>query len=398
MSRTAAATRAALLSILILLALAATAQTAQDKPPLDDASWSLFQRIFSMVLKDYVEPKTPQDLVLGALKGAASSAGPECAYIPPEDVAAYRAAEAEHAVLPLYITKDTDFAKVIAPFPGQDAAVRPGDGLRFIGARSTYDLTYPQVIVAMRGAEGEKVRCIFIKQESWQSYTVTLSRQAPTPPRWVPLGNGSGALVLPCIEASMPREVANALHAAKGPVVLDLRGCASGDVHAAFRWIGELLGKGLSPARKGPSGVLRDPVSGQGYLAGKAVRILADETTARGGEMLVAALAGTGATLVGKPTFGWAPFSQDFPLENGGLLRLNTAYFLAPGGEPLKGHPIPPTIPLTLPEGAKPEEAYRAVLKAQPPATPPPEKAQAKESAAPSGKATEKSKGGGNGR
>ncbi len=122
MSRTAAATRVLFISILVLLALSAKAQAAQEKPPLDDASWSLFQRIFGMVLKDYVEPKTPQDLVLGALKGAASSAGPECAYIPPEDVAAYRAAETEPALLPLYITKDTDFAKVIAPFPGQDAS------------------------------------------------------------------------------------------------------------------------------------------------------------------------------------------------------------------------------------------------------------------------------------
>ncbi len=277
-------------------------------------------------------------------------------------------------------------------------AIRPGDGLRFIGARSTYDITYPQVMVAMRGAEGEKVRCIFIKQESWQSYTVTLSRQAPAPPRWVPLGNGSGALVLPCLEASMPREVASALHAAKGPVVLDLRGCASGDVPAAFRWVGELLGKGLSPARKGPNGVLRDPLSGPGYLAGRKVRILADETTARGGEVLAVALAGTGATLVGKPTFGWAPFSQDFPLENGGLLRLNTAYFLAPDGESLKGHPIPPAIPLTLPVGTKPEEAYRAALKAQLPAAPPVEKAQVKDSTAASGRAAEKSKGGGNAR
>ena len=115
--------------------------------------------------------------------------------------------------------------------------------------------------------------------------------------------------------------------------------------------------------------------------------------------MLMAALAATGATLVGKPTFGWAPFSQDFPLENGGLLRLNTAYFLAPDGEPLKGHPIPPTIPLALPDGTKPEEAYRAALKAQPPSAPvSTAKAKDKDSAAASGSAGEKSKGGGNGR
>jgi C-terminal processing protease CtpA/Prc len=70
---------------------------------------------------------------------------------------------------------------------------------------------------------------------------------------------------------------------------------------------------------------------------------------------------------VGSPTLGWAVYSHDFPLENGGLLRLNTAYFLAPDGEPLKGHPIVPAIPLTLSSGVKPEEAYRQALKAKAP-------------------------------
>ena len=132
--------------ITALAALAAFAQTDQTKPPLDQASWSLFQRVFGMVLRDYVDPKAPQDVVLGALKGAASSAGPECAYIPPEEVPAYRASLAAPAGLPLFVTKDMDFARLIAPYPGQDASLKPGDALRFIGGRSTYDLTYPQVL------------------------------------------------------------------------------------------------------------------------------------------------------------------------------------------------------------------------------------------------------------
>jgi C-terminal processing protease CtpA/Prc len=83
--------------------------------------------------------------------------------------------------------------------------------------------------------------------------------------------------------------------------------------------------------------------------------------------VVTAGLASAGITLVGSPTFGWAVYSQDFPLENGGLLRLNTAYFLAPDGEPLKGHPIIPAIPLTLSSGLKPEEAYRQALRAKAP-------------------------------
>lgn len=356
-------TTAIALLITALGAVTAVAWAGQPKPPLDAASWSLFQRIFGMVLKDYVDPKDPQEVVLGALKGAASSAGPECAYIPPEEVPAYRASQAAPAGLPLFVTKDTDFARLIAPYPGQDPSLKPGDALRFIGDRSTYDLTYPQVLEALRGKDGEKVRCIFLKQEAWQSYTVTLTRQAPAAPGWVSLGNGAGALILPCLESELPASVAKALQSAKGPILVDLRGCASGDARLAFRWLGTLLGKTESPARKGPKGVIRETLSGPGLLSEKVVRVLVGETTGRAGEVVAAGLAATGAPLVGSPTLGWAVYSQDFPLENGGLLRLNTAYFLAPDGEPLKGHPMVPNLAFAPTAGAKPEEVYRQALK-----------------------------------
>ena len=351
----------------ILTVLPATGQESQGKPPLDDRSWALFQRIFGMVLRDYVEPKDPQDVVLGALKGAASSAGPECAYVPPDQVASYQAARANAVGLPLFVTKESDFARLIARYPNQDATVKPGDALRFIGDRSTYDLSYPQVLVALRGNAGEKVRCIFIKPESWQSYTVTLDRTPPAEPRWVPLGAPGGALVIPCLDTTLPAAVKNALQASKGAVVVDLRGCADDDARLAFRWAGDLLGSIESPVRKGAKGSVREPLEGSGYLARRPLRVLVDGTTGRAGEVLALALSNAGATLVGSPTFGFAGYFQDFPLENGGLLRLNTAYFLAPDGSALKGHPIAPAIPLTMAEAAKPEETYTAVLKAPPP-------------------------------
>jgi C-terminal processing protease CtpA/Prc len=353
--------------LVALMGVAVFAQVPKDKPPLDQASWSLFQRIFGMVLRDYVDPKAPQDVVLGALKGAASSAGPECAYIPPEEVPAYQAALAAPASLPLFITKDADFGQVISTYPDQDPSLKAGDALRFVGDRSTYDLTYPQVLEALRGKDGDKVRCIFLKQEAWQSYTVTLTRQLPPAPKHISLGDDGSALILPCLEPELPSAVARSIQISKGPVLVDLRGCASDDARLALRWLGALLGQGDSPPRKGPKGVIREPLSGQGLLAGRTVRALVDGTTGRAGEVVAAGLASAGMMLVGSPTLGWAVYSQDFPLENGGLLRLNTAYFLAPDGEPLNGHPIIPAIPLTLSSGVKPEEAYRQALRAKVP-------------------------------
>ncbi len=367
MLRSRGAARVLLVVILFAASLSVprtAAQQAQEKPPFDDRSWALFQRIMGMVLRDYVEPKSPQDVIVGALKGAASSAGPECAYVPPDQVAAYQAAKANPVGLPLFVTKETDFARLIAAYPGTDAAVKAGDALRFLGDRSTYDLSYPQVLAAIRGKAGEKVRCIFIKPDTWQSYTVTLDRAAPREPRWIHPVAGGGVLALPCLDSPFQASLAKSMMASKGTILVDLRGCADDDARLAFRWAGDLLGKIESPARKGPKGVVREPLSGQGVLAGRTLRVLVDGTTGRAGEVLAVALANAGATLVGAPTFGFAGYFRDFPLENGGLLRLNTAYFLAPDGEALKGHSIAPAISLTLPESGKPEEVYASALKA----------------------------------
>jgi C-terminal processing protease CtpA/Prc len=341
------------------------AQTAA-KPPLDDSSWNLFQRVFGMVLRDYVEPKTADDVILGALKGAASSAGPECAYIPPDESAAYRRLATPSAVLPLYVTKDADFAQVLAVYPDHGDTIKPGDSLRFIGDRSTYDMTYPQVLEALRGKAGDKVRCIFLKESAWQSYEVTLEYQKPAPPVWMALPSGAACLAIPCLEAEPSSQILQNLKAINGPLLIDLRGCASGEVSDALRWAGLLLGKGDAPSKKGPRGITTQPLSGPGYIARRAFRVLVDRTTARGGEVLALALSGAGGVLVGQPTLGWAPYPEDLPLENGGILRLNTAYFQAPDGSPMKDHPITPDIPFETKADQKLGDVYSRALTAAP--------------------------------
>ena len=385
-SRSAPFSCALLLSLGLTISLAAPAQSPPaQQPPFDEASWSLFQRVFSLVLRDYVEPKQPEQVILGALQGAAESAGPECAYVPPGETEAYKALSQPGPCLPLYVIKYEDFARVLAVFPGQDPAIRPGDPLRFIGSTSTYDLTYSQVLEALRGKEGDKVKCLFLKQDAWQSYEVSLTRGMPPPPRLIPLGHEGAALLLPCLEAEAPQGLAAELKAVQGPVLVDLRGCASPDSKAAQHWAGELLGAREGPPMKDPRGTRRLSLSGPGLLAGRPLRVLVDQTTARGGEILALALQASGGVLVGAPTYGNAPLIEDIPLENGGLLRLATAYFLGPDGQMVKEKPLAPAIALQIPDGEKPEETYRKALKAPQPAA----KVEAEEPKAEGAKAPE---------
>jgi len=352
----------------LLAAVTAASAAAQEAPPapVSPERADLFREVFSMVLDEYVDPKSPQEVVRGALAGAARAAGPECAYIPPEDAAAWRAAQAPSALLPVWVSQGEDFARVLATWPGADPKIRPGDFLRFIAGRSTYDMTYPEVLRALRGTEGEEVECIFVKPESWEMYTVRLTRRLPPPPVLTPLPGGAACLALPALGADLPADLAARLQAVKGPVLVDLRGCASGDTVAALRWAGWLAGPSASAVR-----VLRDrkepeAVEGPGVLKGRLARVLVDSTTVRGGELLAASLVRSGALLVGSPTIGWSARFEDLPLADGGLLHLATAFYAAPDGEALRSHPLQPAVELSPKEGESPAAFLARALKEAP--------------------------------
>jgi len=313
---------------------------------LSAESWQLFQRAYGMVLRDYVDPKSPEAVMSGALQGIAEAAGPECAYIPPDEKAAYLSALLHGPSLPVYVTKKSDFAVVLAFFPDIKEKVNPGDSLRFIGDRSTYDLTYPQILVQLRKKYGKPVKCTFINRDSWQSTSVVLSPELPVKPKWTPL-EGGGVLSIPCLEANLDEKEAALLKNTRGTILVDLRGAASGDSGEALKWLGILLGPGRSPERKRGKNSFFDSVTGPGVLKGKHIVVLMNKTTARAGEVLVSGLMQNGAKTVGGETFGWAPRVENFSLENGGIMRLSTAFYLKPDGKAINGSPIEPDVFMT---------------------------------------------------
>ncbi len=342
-----------------------TEGTETEAESLSPPSARLFQRVFGMVLRDYVEPKNPGLVIRGALDGLAASTGPESAYIPPDLVAAYRALEKKSPrfTLPLYLTKGGDFARVIIPFPGQDEKILPSDALRTIDGQSTFDMSYPEILIALNGAEGEPAECTFLKQNEWDTYTVTLKRSLLPKAVWR-IRPGGGVLVLPSLTDSVSKEILDGIKGSD-KILLDLRGCADGNVDSAIAAAGLLLGEGKVTAR-GQHGDIERTFSGDGILKDKEVRVLIGATTARGGEILASALKNWDALLLGEETMGWAPLSEEFPLKNEGLLRINTAYFLAPDGEPINNHYIVPDLSITPEENETDDALYDRTLKLKP--------------------------------
>ncbi|MCX7831024.1 MAG: S41 family peptidase, partial [Acidobacteria bacterium] len=155
----------------------------------------------------------------------------------------------------------------------------------------------------------------------------------------IKIDNKSVALQLPCLEAENSPKLKDDLNTFS-TIILDLRFCASDDINSALRWAGFLFGKGeVKVLLKG--GEKKINFEGEGILLSKKCYILADSTTARGGEILVTA-GSNKFQVIGAETFGFAAEHQMLTLRNGDKLIILSGYFLNKKGEEIKDNPIKP--------------------------------------------------------
>jgi carboxyl-terminal processing protease len=347
-----------LLFILILLSVPAV----PAGPQVSNENWELFRQVYSLVLDTYVEPKSPDELITGALEGLAAATGPECGYIPKNKMAETDLAGKSDFFLPLYITKDGGFANVISTFPGEDKEIEPGDLLRFINGKSVFDMNYPQMMVALKGAGGEEATCGFIKKGTFKPFEKKLTVKKAVMPVLHDFKEKGLAVEIPCIEAEFDQSVKDKMAKASGRVVIDLRGCASSDEKRAVVLAGMLFGAGnLKFASKNGNSDI--PFSGEGILKDKDVVVIVDKTTARSGEVLALASAKNGP-LIGEETFGFSAMHETVALKNGDGLVILTGYFLDKEGKEVKDNPLKPDFIFDVSEKSRKDDFYlKAILK-----------------------------------
>jgi len=346
--------------LLIPVLLFSCAPAFCSEPRVSSDNWDLFRDVYSLVIDSYVEPKSPDQLVAGALEGLAAATGPECGYIPKAKLPETEAAEKSGAYLPLYITKDGGFANVICPFRGEDREIEPGDMLRFINGKSVFDMNFPQLIASMRGKDGETVTCGFIKKESFKPYEKKLTVKRPLPPAVRDFREKGAVIEIPCLEAEFDQQFKEKVAMTSGGIILDLRGCASPGEERALAVAGILFGGGsLKVAAR--NGTVEMPFSGEGLLKDRKLLVIMDKTTARGGEVLALA-SGKNAVTAGAETFGFAALHEKVMLKNGDALVILTGYFLDRNGKEMKGNPLKPDLPFDVSDTSGKDDFYLKIL------------------------------------
>ncbi len=340
-------------SILLIFAVSIFAQMSFE-------NWELFKEVYSLVKSTYIDEKSSDQIIVGALKGLANATGAETGYIPKDKVEDFEKSSTLNYQIPFYITKDEGFARVIAVFDENGSGVEPGDYLRIIDGNSAFDMSYLELKRMIKSGEGREFKCEFLKKGTLKNYVKTIKSVKYEEPKIFTLPKNQKVLQIHCLESDISPKLKEDIEKTNSPIILDLRNCASDNIEKTIKWCGFLFGKGeIKYSAKGANKSLQ--FEGDGVLSSKQCAILVDKTTARGGEIL--SIVGSAKfPLIGENTFGFASQHEKLTLKNGDALVILIGYFLNKNGEEVKEMPIKPDFIVDKISEKNSEKIYSEVV------------------------------------
>ena len=321
----------------------------------------VFDDVFSLTTKGYVEAVDPGRLMHGAMHGLAEALDADSAYLKPEEA---RVA-AGHAPLPtgdvgLVLTRQY-YLRVVAPVPGSPAAragLRSGDYIRVVDRQPTRDMSAWEGTRLLRGTVGSPVTLTVLRGNATEPHVVSLVRErvaVPAPAASLP-ADGIGLIRLSAVTehtaAALREQVASLQREGARALILDLRGCATGPLTAGIETARLFVRSGAITHldARGASRQTVTAAAGDGSIALPLV-ILVDAGTTGAAELTAAAVQGNKrGDLVGERTGGRTALQRLFPLPDGSALWMSYAQYLSVSGDPIHGRGLEPTVVVEQPD------------------------------------------------
>jgi carboxyl-terminal processing protease len=224
---------------------------------------------------------------------------------------------------------------VLPASPAQQAGVQAGDAILAVNGAATAGLSAEQVSELI--GTGESDVALLLERGTAQ-LTLSMRRVAFTSPTVVSTRLPGDVLYLRIYQFGTTtgdefKQQLNGGLPAKG-VILDLRGNGGGFVSAAVTVVSAFVASGEVLETRGRNSTQAIDVHGHAIAPTVPLVVLVDGSSASSSEIVAGALqAHHRAELVGVKTFGKGSVQVDYPLNNGGALRLTVQHWLLPNGQ-----------------------------------------------------------------
>lgn len=331
---------------------------------------SIFSEVFDLVRSNYVEQVSSDQLMEGAFTGVTDAIDEFSYYVPPAQMGQYKSfVDVEDNGVGLIVTKRFGYAYVIATVPGSPAAkagIERGDFIEKVNGQPTQKLaiwqlrntlrTGPAKVQVLRGGNTKRDD-VSIQPATFHPVSVSSDTIS-----------GIAYIKIPYFEKNTAAQFKAALDDVRKSgarkLIIDVRGNAGGAVEEAIASADELLTSGLIAGLEGRKVEAKRWQADRETSFDGEIQVLADMSTASGGEVFAAAIRGNNrGKLVGVTTYGKAIVQRFITLPSGGGVQMTVAHYTTPDLKPITDTGIKPDVTVDLTSQAIDEDDAKSDAK-----------------------------------
>ncbi|MBO7238300.1 MAG: S41 family peptidase [Elusimicrobiaceae bacterium] len=307
--------------------------------------------VLEYVKENYVEPKTSDELITGAIRGVVDELDDFSQYLEPKDYKTLKNdTRGDFGGLGIRLSKVDGFITVMSPMPGTPAfkaGVMPQDRVLKVDGKEVTSMELDEAVELMRGPVGSKVKIIMSRKneqtgeyEELPEYVFKRQKIVPEVVYYRMLPEKIGYIYLVDFSGHSTEEMKKALaslskQGMKG-LVLDLRfnpgGLLTGAVEIAKLFMGNEQMIVYTQGRK-PEFYQEYKTDAKADYPDIPMVVLINQGSASASEIVSGALQDNDrAVIVGQRSFGKASVQQVMPLGGGAGLKLTIAYYYTPKG------------------------------------------------------------------
>jgi carboxyl-terminal processing protease len=348
-------------TFLVLLAAVPLALSQMDRKTKDDlySQIELFSYALTTIQADYVEEKTPNELIYGSLRGMLASLDPHSQFLDPEEYKELKTeTQGKFGGLGIEISIRDGLLTIVSPIddtPAWKAGLKSGDRIVKIEGELTKDITLNDAVKKLRGKPGTDVQITILREETFEILEFTMTReiiQIQDVKNTQILEDNIGYIRLAEFREDSAKEFRKALddlnQQGSNALILDLRNNPGGLLTVAINITEEFLKEGeiivSTKGRRRAQNTITYSHNAS-HLIDWPMVILINEGSASGSEILAGALQDNKrAIILGTKSFGKGSVQSVIPLPDGSGLRLTTSKYFTPSGKSIHGEGIHPDI------------------------------------------------------
>lgn len=319
----------------------------------------LFADALAIVQTQYVEHKSPQELIYGALRGLLASLDPYSQFMDPDE---YKEliidTRGKFGGLGIEISVRDGLLTVISPLadtPAWRAGIKAGDIIVKINGEITKGITLTEAVKKLRGKPGTQVNITVLREGAPKMLNFNITREMIKVKDIKKSALIEGKIGYVSISefrentaSELDKTLADLTKKGMQALVLDLRNNPGGLLMSAVEVTSRFIPTGeLIVYTKSAEGkiVKYNSLNSKVKMINVPMVVLVNNGSASGSEILAGCLQDyKRAVIMGIKTFGKASVQSVVPLSDGSALRVTTAKYYTPQGRLIHQKGIQPDI------------------------------------------------------